>query len=205
MPLSLYRRLKLLDLTPTTISIQLADCSIRQPVGVLEDVPVRVGEFVIPCDFFVVDIDESPHMPIILGETVPYYSWRGNQRAAWHVVFLYIWRDGGFLFLSSHTYPSTYHLSTPSSTCTAVPAAPPSIFLSIGVFDGDRGPNLWLTRYDNPVLIPTSLRIPSAYTGKQWTLLHHSTPSPVQLPSRHRSPFRGKGQAKDLKEALIRR
>ena len=60
MPLSLYRRLKLLDLTLTTISIQLADCSIRQPVGILEDVPVRVGEFVIPCDFFVVDMDESP-------------------------------------------------------------------------------------------------------------------------------------------------
>jgi len=67
MPLSIYRKLKLLDLTPTTIPIQLADCSIRQPVGILKDVPVRVGEFVIPCDFFVVDMDESPHMPIILG------------------------------------------------------------------------------------------------------------------------------------------
>jgi len=66
MPLSLFRRLKLLDLTPTTISIQLADCSTRQPVGILEDVLVRVGEFVILCDFFVVDMEKSPHMPIIL-------------------------------------------------------------------------------------------------------------------------------------------
>jgi len=68
MPLSLYRRLTLLDLTPTTISIQIADCSIKQPVGILEDVPVRVGEFVIPCDFFAVDMDESPHMPTFWGD-----------------------------------------------------------------------------------------------------------------------------------------
>jgi len=70
MPLSLYRRLKLLDLTPTTttISIQLIDCSIRQLVGILEYVSVQVGEFVILCDFFVMDMDESPHMPIIMGK-----------------------------------------------------------------------------------------------------------------------------------------
>jgi len=67
MLLSFYRKLKLLDLTPTTIFIQLVDCSMRQPVGILEDVPVRLGEFVISCDFFVVDMDESSHMPIILG------------------------------------------------------------------------------------------------------------------------------------------
>jgi len=67
MPLSLYRRLELLELTPTTTLIQLADCSTRQPVGILKDVPVKVGEFFIPCDFFVVDMDERPSMPIILG------------------------------------------------------------------------------------------------------------------------------------------
>jgi len=67
MRLSLYRRLKLLDLTRITISIRLVNCSIRQLVGILEDVPVQVGEFVIPCNFFVMDMDESPHMPIILG------------------------------------------------------------------------------------------------------------------------------------------
>jgi len=68
MPLSLYQRLTSLDLTPTTISIQLSDCSIRQPVGILEDVPVRVGEFVIPYDFFVVDMDESPICLLFWGD-----------------------------------------------------------------------------------------------------------------------------------------
>jgi len=67
MPLSLYWRLTSLDLTPTTISIQLANCSIRQPIGILEDLLVRMGEFVVPCYFFVVDMEESLHMPLILG------------------------------------------------------------------------------------------------------------------------------------------
>jgi len=66
-----------LDLTPTTISIQLADYSIRQPVGILEDVPVRVDEFVIPCDFFVMDTNKSPHMPLILGR--PFLATAGAE------------------------------------------------------------------------------------------------------------------------------
>jgi len=74
MPLSLYRRLELLELTPTTTLIQLADRSTRQPVGILEDVPVKVGEFVIPCDFFVVDMDESPLHAYYFRAPVPCYS-----------------------------------------------------------------------------------------------------------------------------------
>ena len=73
-PLSVYRRLELLELTPTATLIQLADCSTRQPVGILEDVPVKVGEFVIPCDFFVVDMDESPLHAYYFRAPVPCYS-----------------------------------------------------------------------------------------------------------------------------------
>ena len=39
-PLSLYKRLQLSDLQPTNLTIQLTDCSVKQPVGVLEDVPI---------------------------------------------------------------------------------------------------------------------------------------------------------------------
>ena len=63
--------------TPTTTLIQLADCSTRHPIGVLEDVPAKVGEFVIPCDFFVVDMDERPSMPIILGQ--PFLATAGAE------------------------------------------------------------------------------------------------------------------------------
>ena len=36
-------------------------------MGILEDVPIQVGKFVIPCDFIVLDMDERSHEPIILG------------------------------------------------------------------------------------------------------------------------------------------
>jgi len=69
MPLSLYKKLKLPDLTPTTMIIQLADRSIRRPTGILEDILVYVGKIVIPCDFIVIDMDESSQLPIILGRS----------------------------------------------------------------------------------------------------------------------------------------
>jgi len=55
------------NLKPTTILVQLANCSIRQPAGILEDLPVQVGKFIIPCDFFVMDMDENSQAPLILG------------------------------------------------------------------------------------------------------------------------------------------
>ena len=67
MPLSLCQKLQLRDLTPTSMMIQLADCSIRQPVGILEDVPIQVGKFLIPCNFIVLDMAEDFPAPLILG------------------------------------------------------------------------------------------------------------------------------------------
>ena len=65
MSLSLCKKLQLRDLTPTSITIQLADCSIRQPVVILEDVSIQVGKFLIPCDFVVLDMDEDFPAPLI--------------------------------------------------------------------------------------------------------------------------------------------
>jgi len=67
MPLSLCKKLQLRDLMPAHLTIQLADCSTRQPVGILEDVPIQVGKFLIPCDFIVLDMDEDFPTPLILG------------------------------------------------------------------------------------------------------------------------------------------
>jgi len=60
MSLSLFKKLRLLDLKPTTTSIQFADCSMKQPVGILEDIPNQVGKFLIPYDFIVLDMGENP-------------------------------------------------------------------------------------------------------------------------------------------------
>jgi hypothetical protein len=48
----------------------LADKSIKRPRGILEDVLVKVGKFILPVDFIVLDMEEGPMpspLPIILG------------------------------------------------------------------------------------------------------------------------------------------
>ena len=67
MPLSLYRRLDLNKLTPTEISLQMADKSTAIPVGICEDVPVVVANVTIFTDFDILDIPEDDSMSIILG------------------------------------------------------------------------------------------------------------------------------------------
>ncbi|XP_021770720.1 DNA damage-inducible protein 1-like [Chenopodium quinoa] len=67
MPLSICKKLQMGELMPTRISLQLADRSVKFPLGVLEDVPLRVGKIFIPCDFVVMEMEEDAHVPIILG------------------------------------------------------------------------------------------------------------------------------------------
>jgi len=54
------------DLKSTSISLQLADRSIKYPMGILEDVPLQVDKFFIPCDFVVMEMEEDSRIPIIL-------------------------------------------------------------------------------------------------------------------------------------------
>ncbi|XP_045802309.1 uncharacterized protein LOC123895885 [Trifolium pratense] len=50
------------------MSLSLADRSIVHPEGILHDVLVRVGEFVFPADFVVLDIEETREWePLLLG------------------------------------------------------------------------------------------------------------------------------------------
>ena len=53
MPLSVVQRLSLRELTPTTITLQMADRSMAQPKSILEDVLVKVGKFIFPVDFVI--------------------------------------------------------------------------------------------------------------------------------------------------------
>ncbi|RDX64683.1 hypothetical protein CR513_56732, partial [Mucuna pruriens] len=61
MPTSIYKSLNCRDLEPTRMTIQLANRSIVQPLGVLEDVLVQVDELMFPADFYVLNMeDETP-------------------------------------------------------------------------------------------------------------------------------------------------
>ncbi|XP_070005134.1 uncharacterized protein [Nicotiana sylvestris] len=67
MPSSLFKQLGLGVLRPTTITLQLADRSLVMPEGIIEDVLVRVGKFILPADFIVLDYEADEEVPIILG------------------------------------------------------------------------------------------------------------------------------------------
>nr|GFA01227.1 hypothetical protein [Tanacetum cinerariifolium] len=58
-----------LELTPTRMTLELADRSITHPKGVAEDVFVKVGKFHFPTDFVVVDFEADPRVPLILGRS----------------------------------------------------------------------------------------------------------------------------------------
>ncbi|KAL0437663.1 UNVERIFIED_CONTAM: Retrovirus-related Pol polyprotein from transposon opus [Sesamum radiatum] len=67
MPYSIFEKLGMHELTPTIVTLQLADRSIKYPRGIIEDVLVKVGKFVIPVDFVVLDMEEDTNTPLILG------------------------------------------------------------------------------------------------------------------------------------------
>ena len=67
MSLSMCRRLRELEIMPTRMTLQLTDCSITRPYGVIEDVLVGVKHFIFPADFVVMDIEKDTDIPLILG------------------------------------------------------------------------------------------------------------------------------------------
>ncbi|RDX83323.1 hypothetical protein CR513_35764, partial [Mucuna pruriens] len=59
MPTSIYKSLNFSDLEPTRMTIQLANRSIVQPLGVLKDVLVQVNKLIFPMDFYVLDMEDE--------------------------------------------------------------------------------------------------------------------------------------------------
>ena len=71
LPYSMYKQLSLGELKPTSITLSLADRSIKIPKGTIEDVLIQVDRFYYPVDFVVLDTEPVAvgpiHVPIILG------------------------------------------------------------------------------------------------------------------------------------------
>ena len=87
MSYSICKQVQVQELKPTISSIQLADCSIKYPIRVLEDMPLQVMKFFTPYDFVVKEIEEDAQIPIILGQ--PFLAMSGamidvkNGRLTW--------------------------------------------------------------------------------------------------------------------------
>ncbi|GKF14633.1 reverse transcriptase domain-containing protein [Tanacetum coccineum] len=69
MPLSIWKKLSLPELTPTRTTLELADQSIIYPKGLAEDMFVKVGKFYFPTNFVVVDFKVDPRVSLILGRS----------------------------------------------------------------------------------------------------------------------------------------
>jgi hypothetical protein len=66
MPRDVFEKLRL-SLEPMGMCLELGDNSIRYPLGITEDVPVKVGHHFIPVDFMVLEMGEREKPPLVLG------------------------------------------------------------------------------------------------------------------------------------------
>ncbi|GJR76148.1 reverse transcriptase domain-containing protein [Tanacetum coccineum] len=69
MPLSVWKKLSLPELTPTCMTLELTDRSISRSIDIVEDAYLKVGKFHFLTNFVVVDFAADPRVPLILGRS----------------------------------------------------------------------------------------------------------------------------------------
>ena len=67
MPHSICKIIDLGELRPTTASVQLVVSYVKYLVGVLQDLPIKVGDLYVPVDFVNLEMKEDTHAPSFLG------------------------------------------------------------------------------------------------------------------------------------------
>ena len=83
MPYSVYQQLGLGELKPTTITLSLADRSVKIPKGIVEDVLVKIDKFYYPVDFVVLDTEPSSNEPN-LRKTISGHCQCNNKLPEWN-------------------------------------------------------------------------------------------------------------------------
>lgn len=56
MSLSIFNKLEIGELKATNISLKLVDRLVKYPIGILEDVPIKIGKLFLPVDFMVLEM-----------------------------------------------------------------------------------------------------------------------------------------------------
>ncbi|XP_070023138.1 uncharacterized protein [Nicotiana sylvestris] len=67
MPYSIFKTLGIGQPRPTSMRLQMADRSMKRTLGITDDVLVRVGKFILPANFVILDCEVDYEVPIILG------------------------------------------------------------------------------------------------------------------------------------------
>lgn len=65
MPLSISKRLDIVELKPMIVTLQLVDASIKHLSRGLENVLIQVGKLYVLVDFIVLEMEEDAHIPVI--------------------------------------------------------------------------------------------------------------------------------------------
>ncbi|XP_019240208.1 PREDICTED: uncharacterized protein LOC109221474 [Nicotiana attenuata] len=66
MPYSIFKTLGIGQPRPTSMRLQMADRSMKRPLGIIDDVLVRVDKFILPADFVILDCEVDFEVPITL-------------------------------------------------------------------------------------------------------------------------------------------
>ncbi|XP_073054098.1 uncharacterized protein [Primulina eburnea] len=69
MPSFLYEKLGLSRIKPTGLSLQMTDKSVRTPLGIVEDVELKIDKIRLLADFVVLDMGNSQNVRAILGRS----------------------------------------------------------------------------------------------------------------------------------------
>ncbi|XP_070036053.1 uncharacterized protein [Nicotiana tomentosiformis] len=67
MPYSVFKTLGIGKPRPTSMRLQMADRTMKKPLGIIDDVLVRVDKFILPADFVILNYEVDYEVPIILG------------------------------------------------------------------------------------------------------------------------------------------
>ncbi|XP_070031727.1 uncharacterized protein [Nicotiana tomentosiformis] len=67
MPYSVFKTLGIGQPRSTFMMLQMEDRTMKRPLGIIDDVLVRVDKFILPVDFVILDCEVNYEVPIILG------------------------------------------------------------------------------------------------------------------------------------------
>ncbi|KAL1563710.1 hypothetical protein AAHA92_06142 [Salvia divinorum] len=100
MSLEYYEKLNIGPLKTTDICLRLADNSTTKVVGIVEDVLVKIDDFIFSADFFILDMDVDKYVPLILGR-----NFLATCKALIDV-------DRGEITISDNRSKSTYYIES---------------------------------------------------------------------------------------------
>lgn len=67
LPFSLFQKLKLRELKPTSMSLHLVDGLVKYLRGMVENVLIKVDKYCFPTNFIILDIEADQEIPLVFG------------------------------------------------------------------------------------------------------------------------------------------